>query len=266
MLFGQAAAGHRQRQLDVVGRVRRDEVDRTLRNRGQHRQRVAPAQLESGRIEGPGATRIGRADVGEERSAAVASLEQFAHDGLVHGDPAWLQLDTQGASGTLGNRCAEQRPAHPGEWVEHELARPAEELDQSAHEPWGLVRSVYSALGVAQLGWIGRRPDRLGEVEPLLAGQLVEGVARVRDATTVASDARSLTGRARLDWRVDRRLTGCGHLTSRGHLAGHGRLGGRLGGPVDGRFVQHGRSVPHAIVPTSRGVVQEPGSGPAARL
>ena len=43
----------------------------------------------------------------------------------------------------------------------------------------GLLAPCALRVGVPQLGRIGRRPERLGEVEPLLAGQLVEAVVRV---------------------------------------------------------------------------------------
>ena len=54
-----------------------------------------------------------------------------------------------------------------------------EELDEPGHQAWWLVGAVGSAVGVAQLGGVGRRPERLGEVQPLLAGQLVQRVVGV---------------------------------------------------------------------------------------
>ena len=78
----------------------------------------------------------------------------------------------------------------------------------------------------------------------------------MHNAATVLGDAGRLTGRGPLNRRLDRRPTG------RGQLVGRRQLGGR----VDGRFVQHGRSVPHAIVPTSRRAVQAPWPGPAVHL
>ena len=71
--------------------------------------------------------------------------------------------------------------------------------------PWALAR------GVAELGRVGRRQQRLGEVQPLLAGQLVErvvGVGRRRPTSVIAASladatatAQSGIGRTRaLEW------------------------------------------------------------------
>ena len=61
----------------------------------------------------------------------------------------------------------------------------AEELDEPGHQPRRLVGAVRLARGVPELGRVGRRQDRLREVEPLLAGQLVELVGGVRGAAAV---------------------------------------------------------------------------------
>ena len=65
-------------------------------------------------------------------------------------------------------------PPTPANGIEHQLAGLAEELDESRHQPRRLVRAMGLAGRVAELRRIGRRQHRLREVEPLLAGQLVE--------------------------------------------------------------------------------------------
>ena len=104
-----------------------------------------------------------------------------ARDGLVeHRDPARVELEADRPPRTARDRRAEQRPADARERVQHQLARPGEELDQPGHQPGRLVRPVDLPPVVAQLRRVGRRPHRLREVEPLLAGELVELVLGVR--------------------------------------------------------------------------------------
>ena len=81
--------------------------------------------------------------------------------------------------GPRRDRGAEQRAADARERVEDELAGAAEELDQAGHQARRLVGAVRPSPGVAELGRVGRRPHRLREVQPLLAGELVEVVGRV---------------------------------------------------------------------------------------
>ena len=79
----------------------------------------------------------------------------------------------------------EQRPADAGEGVEHELTGAAEELDEAGHQARRLVRAVRLARRVPELGRVGRRHDRLREVEPFLPGQLVELIGGVRGSAAV---------------------------------------------------------------------------------
>ncbi len=75
-----------------------------------------------------------------------------------------------------------QRAADTGEGVQHQLTALGEELDEPGHQTRRLVGSVGLALSVAELGRVGGRQQRLGEVQPLIAGQLVERVVRVHHA------------------------------------------------------------------------------------
>ena len=182
--LGQRSAGHRERQLDVVGRVGGDEVDRAVGQRRAGRARASPTRIsqpDGSNERTPG--RVDRPEVGEERARAVALGEQVADDVGVDRRPARLELDAQRAPRSLGDGRAEERAADPGERIEDQLAGPGEELDEPGHEPRRLVRAVPLALGMTELGRVGRAPDRLREVEPLLAGQLVQRVAGVRGAT-----------------------------------------------------------------------------------
>ena len=125
------------------------------------------------------------AEVGEVRPGAVALVGEVADDLLEDRGPARVELDPDGAPRSARDRGAEQRPADARERIEDQLAGPAEELDQPGHQPRRLVRAVDPAGGVPELGRVGGRQQRLGEVEPLLAGQLVERVGGVGGAPAV---------------------------------------------------------------------------------
>ena len=64
--------------------------------------------------------------------------------------PARIELDPDGSPRPTRDRRTEQRPADAREWIEDELAGPAEELDQARHQPRRLVRAVRLALRVAR--------------------------------------------------------------------------------------------------------------------
>jgi hypothetical protein len=83
--------------------------------------------------------------------------------------PAGLQLESERAPWLTADRRAEQRAAHAGKRVEHQLTRLGEKLDQPGHQPRRFVGAVFLAQLVPELRGIGRRPERLGEVQPLLA-------------------------------------------------------------------------------------------------
>src|SRR5262249_3378063 len=93
--------------------------------------------------------------------------------------PARRELDPEGPPRPARDRRAEERPADAGEWIEHQLTGLREELDEPGHQPRRLVRAVGLAQGMPELRGICRRPDRFGEVQPLLAAQLVQRVSRV---------------------------------------------------------------------------------------
>ena len=111
--------------------------------------------------------------------AAVALGGEVGDDLRVDRGPALVELDAERPPRAARDGRAEQRPADARERVEHELAGPAEELDQPGHQPRRLVGAVRLARRVPELGRVGRRQDRLREVQPLLAGQLVELVGGV---------------------------------------------------------------------------------------
>ena len=168
MGLGQLAAGHRQRELDVVGRIGRDQVDRGVRQGRQDLERVAGPHLQARRIEGPRRARVGRPEVGDRRTTAVMLGGETGDDVLVDRHPAWIELDADRPARAPGDGRPEQRAANTGEGIEHQLAAAGEELDQSCHQAWRLVRAVRLAGSVAELGRIGSRQHRLREVEPLL--------------------------------------------------------------------------------------------------
>ena len=135
------------------------------------------------------------------------SAGQVAHDLLVDRRPARLELDADGPPRAARDGRPEQRAADPGERVEHELARPAEELDQPGHQARRLVRAMGLARDVSELRWVGRREQRLGEVQPLLAGQLVERVGGVGRAPGVGHAAVQPSRRGPYDADMPARYT-----------------------------------------------------------
>ena len=235
MRLGERAAGHRHRQLQVVRRVGRDEVDRARLERRQDRERVADPQLEPGRVERPRSARVGRAEVGEVGPEAVALGRQVAHDVVVDGRPARVELDAERPPRAARDGRPEQRPADTRERVEDELAAAREELDQAGHQPRRLVRAVRPPRTMPELGRIGRRQQRFREVQPLLAGQLVERVGRVGLAPGVGHRTASLADaarrmptcppatRARASWAVTRRSRASRRGSTTPPAAGPGR-------------------------------------------
>ncbi len=185
MRLGERTTGHRERQLDVVGRVGRDEVDRALGQGRQDRQRVAEAKLQARWIEPARTSRVGRAEVRDQRPGAVTLGEELGHDPFVDRDPARIELDAQGVPGSAGDGRTQQGPADAGERVQDELAGPAEELDQPGHQPGRLVRAMGLARDVSELGRIRGGQHRLGEVQPLLTGQVVQLVGGMGGAAVV---------------------------------------------------------------------------------
>jgi hypothetical protein len=149
---------HGALEVDVVGRVRGDEVE---------------------------------GGVGEPRRVAqqlqgVAGDHLLGAEGRVPGgdlrvdlDPAGVDLDPDGRPRRVREGGAEEGPPHAGEGVEDAATGPGEELDQGLHEPRGLVGPVAPADLVAQLPGIGGPEDGAREEEPVLPVQLVEGVPRV---------------------------------------------------------------------------------------
>ena len=182
VLHGKTAPGHGDRQLDVVGRVGGDEVHARGLHRGQELEGVAEPHLQPRRVEAALASRIGRAQVGHAGTSPVALPDQAVNDLVEDLDPARFDLEADGTARAPGDGCPEQRAADPGERVEDQLTGRGEELDQAGHQPGRLVGAVPLSQGVAKLRGIGGPPDRLGEVQPLLAGQFVEGVGRVPGA------------------------------------------------------------------------------------
>ena len=179
MLGGEPAAGHRQRQLDGVRRIRGHEVDACPGQVRQQPQRVAHAHLASRRVERADAGGIRRPKVGKERPESSARRQLLRHDVHVDRGPAGVDLEPERPARSASDRGPEQRAPHPGERVQDQLAGTREELDQSRHQPGRLVRSMCAPEGVPELGWVGCREDRLREVEPFLPGQRVERVGRM---------------------------------------------------------------------------------------
>jgi hypothetical protein len=159
MLLGELAAGHGDRQLDVVGRVGGDEVDAFRLDLRQERQRVAEAHLQARRIEMPLSAGIGRTDVREQRTQTVSLRRQDPEQFLERVDPALLDLEAYRPPGPSSDGCSQERSTDAGERVENELSRLREELDQPSHQPWRLVCPVPLAERVPQFGGIGSSPD-----------------------------------------------------------------------------------------------------------
>ncbi len=124
MRLGEAAAGHRHRQLDVVRRIGRHEVHGRVREGAQELARVADAKLGTARVERPTTARIGGAQVDELGTAAVPLGAQHVDDLAVHGGPAWIQLEADRPSWAAGDGRTEQRPADTRERVQDELTGP----------------------------------------------------------------------------------------------------------------------------------------------
>ena len=59
------------------------------------------------------------------------------------------------------------------------------------HQPRWLVGTVRLACGVAQLGGIGGREQRLGEVEPFITAQFIERIVRMDGSVLVGQRCRS---------------------------------------------------------------------------
>ena len=198
--LGERPPGHRQRQLDGVGRVRRHEVDARRRQSGQELQRVADAKLAACRVERADAGWIGVPQVRQERPRAAPFRQRRRDDIRIDRRPAWVQLEPERATRPASDRCAQQRPADAGERIQHELAGPGEELDQACHQPGRLVRAVRSPERVTQLGGVRGGQDRLGEVQPLLPRQLVErvgGMGHLSHQGSLPSACRRLACRRR---------------------------------------------------------------------
>ena len=140
-------------------------------------------------IEPPRLARVRLAQVREHGPQSVALTEQVRHEAFVDGRPARVEFDADGPPWAARDRGAEQRAADPGERVEDELAGLGEELDEPGHQARRLVRAVGLACRVAELGGVGRRQDRLGEVQPLLARQLVERIGGVGKRTAFGHTA-----------------------------------------------------------------------------
>ena len=171
--------------------------------RRQDRQRVAGPQLETARIEPARAARVGGAEVSQRRPQAVPLGGEVRHDLSDRRSPSVDRARSRARASGRGRCRAQQGAADARERVEDQLAGPAEELDQPRHEPGRLVRPVRLAGGVTELRRVGRREQRLGEVEPFLARQLVQRVRGVR------------------------RSPGVGHPPSLAEFLGRGPPGGR---------------------------------------
>jgi len=159
MLFGELATGHRDRQLDVVGRIGGDEVDAFRLDLREERQRVAETHLQPRRIEMPLSARVGRTDVRELRTQTVSLRRQDPEQFLEGVDPTLLDLQANGPPGTSSHGRSKERATDAGEGVENELSGLREELDQSSHQARRLVRPVPLAQSMAQFGGIGRAPN-----------------------------------------------------------------------------------------------------------
>ena len=65
---------------------------------------------------------IGRAEVGQDRSAAIALGQQRRDQRLVDVRPALVELDADRPARTARDGRPQQRPADPGERIEDEIA------------------------------------------------------------------------------------------------------------------------------------------------
>ncbi len=185
MRLGERSPGHRHRQLEVVGRVRCHHVHRSgLQARKQGR-RIAHPEFEPCRVESPRTSGIRAAQIDQLGTQSAPFGGQLADDPLVDRSPARIELDADGTSRAARDRRSQQGSADARERVEYQLARPAEELDQARHQPGRLVRAMGFPGSVPELRRIGRRQERLREVEPLVARQLVQGVGGVGRSSVV---------------------------------------------------------------------------------
>src|SRR4051812_17244483 len=124
MRLRQRTAGHRHRQLDVIRRIGRDEVDRTCFDRGQDGGRVADDQADARRIETALAAGIGGAEVSQDGPRAVALSDQVTNYVVVDRRPTWIELDPDRPAGAARDGGAEERPADACERVKDEVPGP----------------------------------------------------------------------------------------------------------------------------------------------
>jgi len=118
--------------------------DRSVGDPGEDGQRVAHAHLDPARLEASTTARIGGPEVRELWASPIPLVREIANDLLEDRRPARLELDPDRPSRSARDGRPEQRPADPGEWVKDEVTGPAEELDESGHQPRRLVRPVRS--------------------------------------------------------------------------------------------------------------------------
>src|SRR5579875_2475137 len=139
-----------------------------------------------GRVGDDGVEAAARGDELGEHDAAVARDHLLGGDALLPADlvvdldPARLELDAGRLA--LAEARSEEGAPDAGEGIEDSLPGSGEELDDLAHQRWGLVRIVLAPEGVAELGGKGRLPDGLGEEHPGVAGEVVEPIGRVAGA------------------------------------------------------------------------------------
>ncbi len=199
--LGQHAARHGARQLDVVRRIGRDEVDGAVGQCRQDGQGVTQAEVQARRVERTRPAGVGRAQVRDPRPRAVVLGEQPGDHLMVDRDPARIQLDADGAPRSTRDGRPQQCAADAGERVQDEVAGLAEELDQAGHESRRLVGAVGLAGHMSQLRRVRRGQHGLREIQPFLARQVVEVVGGMGGAAAVGHRRqRSRVGRGRWSW------------------------------------------------------------------
>ena len=198
VLLGQRAAGHRQPQLRVVGRVGGDEVDRPVaQSAGEPARRPRPSRSPDGsKPRGPpGSAGRGRRAAARAPSRSPARRARRARRSRPSAARARSPARVAAPRQIAAPRSVPPTPANGSRTSSPALVKNS---IRRAMSRGGLLAPCALRARVAELGGVGRGPDRLGEVEPLLAGELVEVVGRAdgRPARAARSPSRGPARRA----------------------------------------------------------------------
>src|SRR5581483_4797695 len=151
--------GHRLLEMDVIGRIGADEVERFI---GEAR--AIGEQAEA---------------IAEEKWIGAQGPAALGDDLAIDLHPARVDLDADALAWRLGGLSeagADQGAANAGKRIEDAAAGLGEELDEGLHQLGRLIGAMGLAQVVAEVRGIGGGDDAFGEEDPLVAGEVIEGV------------------------------------------------------------------------------------------